>query len=104
MDIVAAVLAHMLELNLGLRHINSQYKLMNSTIYEGYLESDQVDTLSDERFTHRFFAQIGAPELVMSKVVATCPLSIYSPPKTSINSHHTQLPNLQGGRANPAHS
>ncbi|MEN8661335.1 MAG: hypothetical protein ACN4GF_10565 [Lentimonas sp.] len=40
---------------------------MNSTIYEGYLESDQVDTLSDERFTHRFFAQIGAPELVMSQ-------------------------------------
>jgi hypothetical protein len=67
MDIVAAVLAHELGHNLDLPHVNSHDNLMNSTIYEGYLESNQTGIVIDGRFTHGFFAQFGPPELLMSR-------------------------------------
>ncbi|MGJ8652379.1 MAG: zinc-dependent metalloprotease family protein [Opitutaceae bacterium] len=67
MDIVAAVLAHEIGHNLDLRHVSDTDNLMHSTIYEGYLESNQTDTILDERFSHGFLAQFGAPELEMTR-------------------------------------
>ena len=68
MDIVAAVLAHEIGHNFGLRHVSSTQNLMYSTITQGYLENDQTTDVINERFDVGILAQMGLPDIKWNRL------------------------------------